>query len=166
MCVLSIKVPIRKKSGNLFNDPCMYIYMYIYIYICTVSWGCRIHRLLFSGGVWPHPNKCPGYDTKQFDGEIQLMLELWGMWSKPSPPLLPGPLWSGVIAFDRVLSMGQIELNCVGWNRTVLTFKLDTELFEIELFCILNWIVWSGTVLTVSCGWVENYTCTRLNCLK
>ena len=21
-CVLSIKVPIRKKSGNLFNDPC------------------------------------------------------------------------------------------------------------------------------------------------
>ena len=24
MCVLSIKVPIRKKSGNLFNDPCNY----------------------------------------------------------------------------------------------------------------------------------------------
>ena len=23
MCVLSIKVPIRKKSGNLFNDPRM-----------------------------------------------------------------------------------------------------------------------------------------------
>ena len=22
MCVLSIKVPIRKKTGNLFNDPC------------------------------------------------------------------------------------------------------------------------------------------------
>ena len=26
MCVLSIKVPIRKKSGNLFNDPHIYIY--------------------------------------------------------------------------------------------------------------------------------------------
>ena len=25
MCVLSIKVDIRKKSGNLFNDPCIYI---------------------------------------------------------------------------------------------------------------------------------------------
>ena len=25
MCVLSIKVPIRKKSGNLFNDPRMYV---------------------------------------------------------------------------------------------------------------------------------------------
>ena len=29
MCVLSIKVPIRKKSGNLFNEPCVYIYIYI-----------------------------------------------------------------------------------------------------------------------------------------
>ena len=27
MCVLSIKVPIRKKSGNLFNDPRIYINM-------------------------------------------------------------------------------------------------------------------------------------------
>ena len=33
MCVLSIKLPIRKKSGNLFNDPRIYIYIYIYIYI-------------------------------------------------------------------------------------------------------------------------------------
>ena len=24
MCVLSIKVSIRKKSGNLFNDPCIF----------------------------------------------------------------------------------------------------------------------------------------------
>ena len=24
MCVLPIKVPIRKKSGNLFNEPCMH----------------------------------------------------------------------------------------------------------------------------------------------
>ena len=34
MSVLSIKVPIRKKSGNLFNDPHVSnIYIYIYIYI-------------------------------------------------------------------------------------------------------------------------------------
>ena len=26
MCVLSIKVPLRKKSGNLFNDPRIHIY--------------------------------------------------------------------------------------------------------------------------------------------
>ena len=34
-CVLSIKVPIRKNSGNLFNDPRIYIYIYIYIYSIT-----------------------------------------------------------------------------------------------------------------------------------
>ena len=34
MCVLSIKVPIQKKSGNLFNDPRIYIYVYIsYSYV-------------------------------------------------------------------------------------------------------------------------------------
>ena len=40
------------------------------------------------------------------------MLELWRMWSTPSLPSLPGPLWSQEVAPDRVLSMGQIELNC------------------------------------------------------
>ena len=39
------------------------------------------------------------------------MLELWGMWSTPSLPLLPGSLWPGVVAPDRVLFMGQIELS-------------------------------------------------------
>ena len=43
-------------------------------------------------GVRP-PNECPGYDTKQSDGEVTAMLELWGMRSTPSSPSLPGPLW-------------------------------------------------------------------------
>ena len=38
------------------------------------------------------PNECPGYDTKKSDGEVQMMLELWGMRSTPSLPLLPDPL--------------------------------------------------------------------------
>ena len=37
-------------------------------------------------------NKCPAYDTKQSDGKVPVMLELWGMRSTPSLPLLPGPL--------------------------------------------------------------------------
>ena len=41
------------------------------------------------------------------------MPELCGMQSTPSLPLLPGPLWSGVVAPDQVLSLGQIELNSV-----------------------------------------------------
>ena len=52
------------------------------------------------------------------------MPELWGMWSATSLLLLP--FWSGVVAPDRVLSMDQIELNCVAWDRTVLTCKLHT----------------------------------------
>ena len=56
------------------------------------------------------PNKCPEYDTKQSDGEAPVILELWRMQSTPSLPLLPGPLWLGVVTLERVLSMGQIEL--------------------------------------------------------
>ena len=71
------------------------------------------------------------------------MPELWGMQSTPSLPLLPGPLWSGVVVPDRVLSMSQIELNCVlmlnwiVWNETV---------FDVETVLMLNWIVWNRTV--------------------
>ena len=35
MSVLSIKVPIRKKSGNLFNDPRVYIYIYMCVCVCV-----------------------------------------------------------------------------------------------------------------------------------
>ena len=38
------------------------------------------------------------------------MLELWGMRDTTSLLSLPGPLWLGVVAPDRDLSMGQIEL--------------------------------------------------------
>ena len=34
MCVLSIKVPIRKKSGNLFNDHRIYIYVCVCVCVC------------------------------------------------------------------------------------------------------------------------------------
>ena len=59
---------------------------------CPVGWGCRIHRLLLCRGVRPPPNECPGYDTKQSDGEVPAVPELWGMRSTPSLPSLPGPL--------------------------------------------------------------------------
>ena len=39
------------------------------------------------------------------------MLEIWGNRSNSLLPSLPGPLWPEVVALDRVLSMGQIELN-------------------------------------------------------
>ena len=38
------------------------------------------------------------------------MLELWGMQSTPSLPLLPGPFWFVMVPPDWVLFIGQIEL--------------------------------------------------------
>ena len=42
-----------------------------------------------------------------------MMLELWGMWSTPSLLSLSGSFWPGVLAPDRAVSIGQIELNCI-----------------------------------------------------
>ena len=56
-------------------------------------------------GKTPH-NEGPGYDTKQSDGEVPVMQELWRMWCTSLLPSLTGPLWPGVVAPDRALSMG------------------------------------------------------------
>ena len=47
------------------------------------------------------------------DSEVRVMLEIWGVRSTTSLPSLPVSLGPGVVALDRVLSMGQIDLNCV-----------------------------------------------------
>ena len=112
-----------------------------------VGWGCRIHRLLLCRGV-RHPDECPWYDTKQSDDEVSVMEELWGMQSAPLLPSLPSPLWPGVIAPARALSMGQTELNCIVmlnwivWNVTV---------YDIKTVLTLSWIVSNRTVLTFNC---------------
>ena len=95
-------------------------------YICTHTHTWLPSRLTapLQRGKIP-PNECTGYDTKQSDGEVPVMLQLWGMWSTPSLSLLPGSLWPGVVAPNRALSMGQTELNYV---------------------LMLNWIVSIGTV--------------------
>ena len=61
---------------------------------------------LLRGNI-PH-NQCPAYNTKEYDGEVPIMLELGGMQSTPSMPSLPSTFWLGVVASGRVLFMGQI----------------------------------------------------------
>ena len=73
------------------------------------------------GGKTSH-NECPGYDTKQSDGEFPVMLELLGMWSTPLLPSLSGPLWPQVVVPDK----GPIY----GLNRTKSCFLHYTD------FCI------------------------------
>ena len=81
----------------------MHTYIYICVCVChqidacSVSWGCRIYQLLLCRGIRP-PNKCPGYDTKQSDGEVPVTQELWRMHCTLSLPSLTGPLWPGVVA--------------------------------------------------------------------
>ena len=58
----------------------------------------------------PPTNECPAYYMKQSYSETPGILEPRGMQIIPLLPSFPGPLWLGVIAPDRVLSMGQIEL--------------------------------------------------------
>ena len=74
----------------------IYIYTYtkyIYIYI-PIGWGCRIHQLLLCKGVrLPH----------KWVSWIAIDIYISGA-------TMPGPLWPGVVAPDRVLSMGQIEV--------------------------------------------------------
>ena len=91
---------------------------------CAEGWDCRIHPLLLCREVRPHPhNECTGYDTKQSDGEVPVILVLWGIQSTPSLPSLPGPLWPGVVAPDK--------RPIYGLNRTKLWF-------ELTVFCILT----------------------------
>ena len=115
------------------------------------------------------------------------MLELWRMRSTPLLPSLPGSLWPGVVAPDRVLSMDRMELNGVlmlYWivlNRHLTVYKQKnyscyTELFEIELFlCIkmdlalnnLQWLICTkpNQISLVSLSSLS-YTCLPLLCLS
>ena len=56
------------------------------------------------------PQRVSWYDTKQSNGQAPVILEIWGMWCTPLLPSLPGSHWPGLVALDRVLCMGQIEL--------------------------------------------------------
>ena len=66
----------------------------------------------------------------------------------PFIAIAPGPQWSGMVAPDRILPIGQIELSCllmlnwIAWNRTVLTFKLCTyaklNCLKWDWFCRLT----------------------------
>ena len=65
---------------------------------------------------------------------------------------LPGPLWPGVVAHDRVLSMGQTELNSIlmlNWIVWLDLFWHFAKLFWHLTVCkqktilLLFWIVWN-----------------------
>ena len=74
---------------------------HILTHTCQGCWGCRIYRVHLWREVILH-RKCPGYYTKQSDGKVPVMLDIWGMRSTPSLLSLPVPIWPGVVAPDNV----------------------------------------------------------------
>ena len=86
------------------------------------------------------PNECPRYNTKQSDGEAPVILELWGRRNTSLLPSLPGPLWLEAVAPDRVLSMGQIEVNCT-----------YAKLNCLELFICINMDLALDNLLELIC---------------
>ena len=59
------------------------------------------------------------------------MPEIRGMQSTPSLPLLPGPLWSGMVASGKSPIYGLIELNRASF--TILIFA-----FQLRIYAKLN----------------------------
>ena len=59
-----------------------------------------------SAGAVEYTDCASGYDTKQSVGVVLVMLEHWRMRSTPLLTSFPGPLWPGVVAPSRALSMG------------------------------------------------------------
>ena len=53
-------------------------------------------------GKTPPPNECPVYDIEQYDGEVPVMLRLWGKVEHPFIAIAP----RFTLAPDRALSMG------------------------------------------------------------
>ena len=109
----------------------------------AVGLGCWIHWLhLCRWGVRSSPNECPEYDIKKSDGEAPVMLEVWVMWSTLSLLLFPNPHCPGVVAPDRVLSMG--KKNCLTFklraNKWLLPNWIEIELFDhLTVFkCVYN----------------------------
>ena len=58
-------------------------------------------------------NECPGYDTKQSDGDVSVMLDHWEMWSTSSLPSLLSSLRLRLVTPNWFLFMDPIEQNCV-----------------------------------------------------
>ena len=108
--ILNIDMKQWYLTTYIFSHRYSLIYLFETRKSSPVGWDCRIHRLLLKRGVKTPPNESPRYDTKQSDGEFPVMLELSGMQCTPSLYSLPVQLWPAVVATDRVLCMGQIDL--------------------------------------------------------
>ena len=96
---------VTEKKGPFFLELIIYVLLND-IPLAQSAGAVEYNDCTSAEGLEPSPNECPGYDTKQSDSEVPVMLGFWGIRSTPSLPLLPGSHWPGVVAPDRALSIG------------------------------------------------------------
>ena len=106
--------PKKQENKHTYTYTHKHTHTHIYIYIdkkknlnknLPICLGLQNTPIasLQRGKAPPTTNECPAYDTKQSDGEVPVMMELWRMQSTPSLPSLQGPLWPEVVTPNRVL---------------------------------------------------------------
>ena len=86
----------------MYIHTCTHTYSYMYL-----AQSAGVVEYIDCTSAEGHPtNEGLGYGTKRYDREAPVVLELWGMQSALSMPLLSSSLWPRVVAPDRALSMG------------------------------------------------------------
>ena len=123
--VLALEPQLRRLRGSGGKFLCR---------LAQSSGAVNIHWLLLCRGVTSQTCVLDMH-IEQYNAKVPVLLELWEMRFTPSLSWLPSPLWSGVVAPDRFLSMGKILLNCV---------------------LMLNWIVWIRTHWQNWIAWNRN----------
>ena len=88
------------------------------IQVKTLSSEAVEYTDCFSAGDMTPTNEYPRYGTEKSDGDVPVMLELWGMRSPPSLPSLPGPLrfevvGPGIYGLNRTKLCTYAKLNCL-----------------------------------------------------
>ena len=94
------------------------------------------------------------------------------MQSNLSLSLLPGRLWPGMVAPDRVLSMGRIYVNCVLMLMGIIWNNLNVTPHQFGAL-MLNWITWNTAVFDFETvylcltklfeiGLFQNWTCVLM----
>ena len=97
-------------AEDFFLNVCFEFFVFPSVGPSAVGWACRIHRLYLCRGLRSPPQWVSWiwHETIWWWGSSNA--RAFANAKYPSLPSLPSSLWPGVVAFDRVLSMGKIEL--------------------------------------------------------
>ena len=150
MCVLSIKVLIRKKTGNLFNDLLIRvlfscIYIYIYIPIPTWMWHKVIFKRSLIGLNSEFSFSYTGWHTKANEPSLPYYLLIaWGRMIE-------------IIPFARILVLCEMQSALFRiWTRVAVSIFYDNNHYTIcpSTFLlhmsVVGWlVVWFYGVSTI-----------------